>query len=205
MVEQGERFSSGSSTMCLEGEMKVQEVWRFWEPPRYTGSSRHQLCGRLSRGSLGFSPGADAGSGLNTAQKEKVVFLFLPPQLATWTGNGEATTHGSPMRVVYAAHAVYQALISCPCDVVLQTSALPPHPWGSCHSSVKRKRWRRRGSYELGLCCPNLFAVQCSYSTLKLSKNPAACHWLCHQRAGVYWLRKKVFLLHGSSRIVSLC
>lgn len=116
-----------------------------------------------AEGALGSVLELRKGADLSQLRKKRLFsfsFLLWNPQLATWTGNGEAATHGSPMCVFYAAHAVYEALRSCPCDVVLQTSALPPHPWGSCHSSGKRKRWRRRGSYRLGLCCPNLFAIQ---------------------------------------------
>lgn len=79
---------------CLEGEMMVQEVGRFWKPRLYARSSRHQLSGRLSRGSLGFSPGAEEGSVLNAVQKAKVALLLSfssviwDPGLAAQPGNG---------------------------------------------------------------------------------------------------------------------
>lgn len=175
--------------LVLEHEMKVRKVRGFYRPPLEPGSSRHrlssrsssyQLCGRLSRGSLRFSPGAEGGS---REYSLEIKGSFPSPSssrnLSLLLRLGMARQHPTVLVCVYLnilRHSCSLWRTWClPRDAVPQNPSLLPHPCGTCCSSGKKRR-KRRAPFRVDPCCPNLFDIQCGYRTSRPPKHPAAWH-----------------------------
>lgn len=118
---------------CRESEVVVLEaLGGFGSLWRCAGCCRHQLCGRLSRGSPAFSPGAEEGADL--IKGRSLSFSSLPGEPELAAGVGMARQDRTVPRV---------SVLCCPCSFLKHSQPAPVmlrsqiHPWGSWHSAGK--------------------------------------------------------------------